>query len=299
VRDERALVDGGATRVLDRGKRPLDLDLDGVLRTLRVAVTLEDLSAVAPAAWRLQESGLLPTDEGAPWIVGIHELELICQLVQRPAELVHYIVRRARANRQRIWAMDEMDFFIQYLRRGLFWTEEEVSGAYLELGSHTDSLDAWWYGEQVVRKKAPRPKQKMNKNTRTLLDYIEATGMAGRIEAQLMVYEMSTATRERVAAGLRQLLRRTATDGQPHDMTLEFGDDFGVTLHSVPAYMAAEASDRLADHGLRRVELSGPRRWLGLSTIAGFPRLSRMALIVKPEQLSAGYDDGANAAPLG
>ena len=185
---------------------------------------------------------MLPADEQAPWVVGIHELELICRLVERPAQLVHYIVRRARANRHRIWAMDEMDFFMRYLQEGLHWDDEEVEGTYLELGNHTNPLDEWWFGEQGMRKPARKPRQRINNATRQLLDDIEATGMSGRIEAQLMVLEMDKSGRERVASGLRTMLRKTQRDGKPHDMTLVFGQDSRSpctprrpSLHPLPA----------------------------------------------------------------
>ena len=280
-RAERALVDGEATQVTDHAGKPLNLDVKGVVRVLRVAVTLENLSAVAPAAWRLQEAGLLPAEEQAPWVVGIHELELICRLVDRPVQLVHYVLRRQRANRQRVWAMDEMDFFMRYLQDGLFWEDGAVEGSHLELHNHTDGLDAWWYGEQGLSKPAKRPRQRLNRATRQLLDDIEATGALGRVEAQLMILEMATPERERVAAGLRSLLRQTRADRQPHDATLIFGEDFGITLHSVPPDMRGIASERLADHGSMRMEKSNLRRWLGLAAVLDSGhRIDAMAIVV-------------------
>jgi hypothetical protein len=253
---------------------------------------LEDLSGVAPAAWRLQEAGLLPPDQQVPWVVGIHELELICQLVERPAQLVHYILRRRRSNRQRIWGMDEMDFFMRYLQTGLFWQDEELQDTHLELHNHTDPLDAWWFGERGIRKPAKKPRQRLNKATRQMLDDIEATGMLGRIEAQLMVLDMAQSARERVAGSLRTLLRKTERDGQPHDMTLVFGDDFAVTTHSVPAEMRGVASERLANHGEARAQASNLRRWLGLASIQGAKhRIGSMAIMVNPKRIEEDEPD--------
>jgi hypothetical protein len=286
-RDEHTLVEGKAMRITDSAGKPLALDIDGVVRVLRIAVTLEDLAGVAPAAWRLQEAGLLPANEQVPWVVGIHELELICRLTERPGQLVHYILRRQRANRQRIWGMDEMDFFMRYLHSGLFWHDEDLEGTFLELQSHTEPLDEWWYAEHGIRKPAKKPRQHLNQATRRLLGDIEATGMLGRTEAQVMVLEMAQRERERVASGLRELSRKTKRDGQPHDMTFIFQEDFGVTLHSNPAEMRQMAGDRLTDHGVKRTENSNLRRWLGLANTAGSRhRIEAMAIIVNPERLT-------------
>jgi hypothetical protein len=285
-RSQKALVEGRAIRVTDTAGNPLSLDMEGVFRTIRVAVTLDDLAAVAPAAWRLQEAGLLPADQEVPWVVGIHELALICELTERPAQLVHYILRRRRANRQRIWAMDEMDFFMRYLQTGLYWRDEELQGTHMALHSHTDPLDEWWYGRLGVRRSGKKPRQPLNRATRQLLDDVEATGMPERIEAQLMILDVERRARERIAGSLRTVLRKTERDGQPHDITLVFGQNFAVTIHSVPADMRAVAGERLADHGARRAEISNLRRWLGLASIQGsHNRIGPMAIILDPERV--------------
>lgn len=138
-RAHRILTGTRPPRLLGDDGEPLDLNLDGISRTLRIAVTLEDLSPVTPALWQLQQTGLLPTGERAPWVVGVHELELICDLVDRPSQLVQYISRRARSVRQRIWAMDEMDFFMRYLQDGLYFEDEALEGVGLARIIHQPS----------------------------------------------------------------------------------------------------------------------------------------------------------------
>ena len=287
-RARRALADGEASKVIDRAGKPLKLDLDGVTRVVRVAVTLEELSAVVPAAWQLQDAGLLPAEARAPWIVDIHSLETICDLVERPAQLVHYVMRRQRSNRQRIWAMDELDFFMKYLDDGLFFDDQDLSGAFMQLNSHTDPLDAYLYGERGLSPQTRRPRQKLNRATRDLLDAIAATESPGAIEAQVMILETSRATRERIAAGVDQLARRSKRDGQPHDMTLVFGDDFAITVVSVPQELRTELNDRLAALGSSRFERSTLGRWLGLGVPAGSKgKLSAMAVLVAPDRVES------------
>jgi hypothetical protein len=285
-RSYAALVEGRATKITDADGKPLQLDLDGVNRTLRIAVSLEDLSPVAPAIWQLQEAGLLSTDERAPWVVGVHELELICELSESPGQLVHYVLRRQRANRQHLWAMDEMDFFMKYLDDGLFFEDEEVEKRDVSIHSHTDRLDEYLYGEQGIRPKAKRPKQKIDNATRELLGQIASTGSAAAIEAQVMILEMSTESRKQVSAGMRKLARMTRADGQPHDLTLLFEGDFAVTIHSVPPGREDDLPDRLATHGRGRSEKSNLRRWLGIGVVASDkPRLAAMAVMLDPSRL--------------
>lgn len=282
-----ALVEGKATEVLDADGKPLELNLDGISRVVRVAVSLEDLSPVAPAVWQLQEAGLLPADERTPWVVGVHELELICDLCESPGQLLHYILRRQRSTRQHIWAMDEMDFFMRYLDDGLYFEDELADGkTEISLQSHTEALDAYLYGAQEKRPKTKRPKQRINNATRSLLTQIANTDSDAAIEAQAMVLEMNDDCRERVSAGIRQMARKTHRDGRPHDMTLIFGEDFGISIHSVPPSLADELPERLARHGSGRSKKSNLRRWLGLGTIAeAKPKLHTMTVMLDPGRL--------------
>ncbi len=279
-RAERCLVGGRARKITDEQGRPVALKLDKKMRVLRVAVCLEDLSPVAPSVWQMQDAGLLPADDRAPWVVGIHELELICSLVERPAQLVHYILRRLRTYRQKIWAMDELDFWMHYLTRGLWWEDAEISARRVDLLSHTDALDQWAYGERGLRRPAKPPRQKLDNATRNLLDAIEATAAPGRVEAQLMLLEADGTARKRISKALGQLARKSSRDGEVHDMTHIFGDDMAITVQSVVEGTLAENNDRLASHGRAKCEQHGLRRWAGLSTRVGATgKLAGMVLL--------------------
>jgi hypothetical protein len=219
--------------------------------------------------------------------VGIHELELICSMAERPAQLLHYILRRRRTYRQRVWAMDEMDLWMRFLSHGLWWEDEQLEGRVVQLASHTDALDAWAYGEQGLRPKARRPRQKLDRQTHALFDAIAATGADGRLEAQLMLLEMASKPRKRVTAELRRLVRLSQHDGEPHRSTLVFGDDMAVTVQGVQPGHARDDLDSLSERGLEALEEYGLRRWLGLSATVGSRRaLTAMSVLTIPERLA-------------
>lgn len=274
------LVRGTAEKVTDARGKPLTLDFGGVTRVLRIAVSLEDLSAVAPAVWQLGDVGLLPSEELAPWTVGIHELELICSMVERPAQLAHYILRRLRTYRQRVWAMDEMDFWMRYLSHGLWWEDDAIEDRLMQFASHTDALDAWAYGERGLRPKAKRPRQKLDRRTRSLLDAIAATDAAGRIEAQMMLLEMSLEARAQITGEMRRAVQRCQRDGEVHRSSFVFGKDMAVTVEGVPSGPARNQPPALAERGIDLCDEHGLRRWLGLSATVGSSRvLTGMAVL--------------------
>jgi hypothetical protein len=266
-RAQLALVGGSATQICDASGAPLELDLDRVTRVLRVAVSLEELAPLAPAIWQLQATGLLPREEQIPWVLGIHELELICELVESPAQLIHYMLRRQRTIRQRIWAMDELDFFVKYLDDGLYFEDEQLEEVRAEVHSYTDRLDEYLYGRQGLRASTPPLRQKIDSKTQALLRRLGELDSPARLEAQLMVLEMDERSRRRFSSGLRQIANKTARDGKPHDLSLFFEGSFGVTAHCVPRELAGTLRERLERHGKARRQRSNLPRWVGIGLV--------------------------------
>jgi hypothetical protein len=79
-------------------------------------------------------------------------------------------------------------------------------------------------------------------------------------------------------------------------MTLVFGQDFAITLHSLPATLASEARQRLEWHGTTRSSASNLRRWIGLTAVVGGePRIHALGIIVVPERLGEEEPDSGLA----
>ena len=96
------------------------IDLSGVREIHTIAVGLEDLSGVSTATAMLVNSGVL-TAGHIPWTVSLHDLRIICELVDRPSELLLYLRRRTHPETTlKFLAADELDFYMHFLYHGLY-----------------------------------------------------------------------------------------------------------------------------------------------------------------------------------
>jgi hypothetical protein len=59
------------------------IDVGSARHVFPVFVTLEDLGPFAIALWELRRAGIIAGS--LPWAVSIHDLEIICDLVELPA----------------------------------------------------------------------------------------------------------------------------------------------------------------------------------------------------------------------
>ncbi|WP_336644621.1 hypothetical protein [Microbacterium sp. USHLN186] len=128
------------------------LDLSRVSEVHTVALTLEDLTHVATATTALVDAGLLNAGE-VPWLISIHDLQIIAQLVERPADFLLYLRRRRDpAMPHSYFAVDELDLFMYYFDAGLYVApDSKVMRAELSHASGVNERDLGrWEDQQQV-----------------------------------------------------------------------------------------------------------------------------------------------------
>jgi hypothetical protein len=151
-----------------------DVELGSQIKEVhQIAVTLDDLSAVAPVIWELAGTKVMPAGLEMPWVITLHELDLVTQTIEWPAQLIHFLRRRSRLNEiGGLVATDELDWWMHYLSFGLYF-EDKGKGQRTRFTSLTDPLDAWVLHERGLRQTpAPRPTMSVPRGTRDFLELI-------------------------------------------------------------------------------------------------------------------------------
>lgn len=207
----RISVDGGL-RVHGEGW----VDLSHVREFHTIAVSLDDLSSTSTATADLVQAGIIGT-ESVPWTVSIHDLDLIAEIVDHPAEFLLYLRRRRHPLATILFtAPDELDLFLYFLEAGLYVEDDpvEVRMKYPYLSpptqaeqarwqnqipgivtSRTDPLDAWYFetyrqeksGKATVSN-SPRKPRRSPSSIDGLLANVDQLSPFGRlsIEATLL-----------------------------------------------------------------------------------------------------------------
>lgn len=245
-----------------------------------IVVTLEDLSDVTTMIWELGEAGLLPAEIPTPWALSLFELELICDLNEYTAMLIHFLRRRARLNVLRcVHASDELDWWMYYLERGLYF-ERSLEGPDaprgISLMSMTDPLDAyylWCRGDRT--KPAKKPRQKLQRDLRALLHCLHERALPGHVEASVALLEMDDRGRRELTRGFRRIREMTETDGQFHDMSMLVGRDgsLGITFMAGPGSDLNALERRLGLYSMAKKHQSRLRRWVSFGWCADTPGL--------------------------
>lgn len=214
-----------------------------------IAVGLEDLSGVTTATTMLLAAGVLKPDH-IPWTVSVHDLRIVCELLDRPSELLLYLRRRTEpAATWKYRAVDEVDLFLLFLHRGLYVEPDPQKTAQTlpwagppstadlrrfkaqrpELvTSHTEPLDAW-YDSQLDSTAPPADKPRLlaDQKLLELVDQITTTGTAGWLSTATSLLEGNAKVQRmfgRYATDLAKLVRR---DRRHHSITHLMGETSG------------------------------------------------------------------------
>ncbi len=157
-----------------------------------------------------------------PWTVSLHDLELIVELVDQPAEFLLYLRRRRNPQvTNKFLAPEELDLFLYFFEAGL-WVEpdpDEVRSAFPFLPepstaerrryrqqrrgfvtSRTDALDRWFYSKNTPNSAEAAPKPCMVASPLAdLVDELQARRVRGWLSIGATLLEGSTAAQRKLA----------------------------------------------------------------------------------------------------
>ncbi|MEX5709709.1 preprotein translocase subunit SecA [Parafrankia sp. FMc6] len=233
-----AILRDGGVRIEGEGW----VDLGHIREVHTIAVSLDDLSSVTTATAELVRAGILEPSN-IPWTVSLHDLELIAELVDRPAEFLLYLRRRRNPDVTQIFkASDELDLFLYFFEAGL-WVEpdpDQVRTAfpfmpepttaerrrYREqapafITSRTDLLDRWFYSRRASAGEDVAPKPRMVPSPLAdTVDELEARGVRGWLSIGATLLEGSTPTQHKLVKNVRALLDHPSDHGVGRSMTV-------------------------------------------------------------------------------
>ena len=180
-------------------------------------VTLDDLGAFVTEAFRLVEYGTLEVDR-VPWIVSLHDLKVIVDLLSGP-HLLHYLCRRDRLNRwARVYAFEELDWVGHYLVRGLYFDEQlqaENAPDRLRLNTFTDDIDAYYLSAHLRGPRPARPTVPTSAPLERMLYLLLGSGRSkpGTLIACLLALEGDDEARASVGDCFREMIARSTARG--------------------------------------------------------------------------------------
>ena len=156
-RVKRYLLSGAPATFYDtRGEEVLRVEPGSVDVVHIINPTLHQLADYGMHPVRLRAMGLNESERA--WSVYINDLRIITEVIENPAELLHYMTWRSRLPLgERVFAIDEIDLFGSYLLRQQFRElEDDATGHITVTGSSTD-FDTYYMGQTGHGPRSKKP----------------------------------------------------------------------------------------------------------------------------------------------
>ena len=226
------------------------LDLSAIREVRSIVAGLDDFGPLAVALGDLQRARML--GEGPlPWIASLHDLEVISKVIDRPAEFLLYLRRRADSAVATYYrGADELDLFMLFMN-GSLYVEEDPDQVRLQhpasgpprprlrklhqrdarptlVGTHTDPLDAWMYQiEGTSPYQAPKPVFNTHPAAGQIVDFLADGRKPGWLRFGADLLSLSGTTQKQLGNALRDIAAKTRADGRWHSVAHAYAGTWG------------------------------------------------------------------------
>jgi hypothetical protein len=225
-----------------------------------------------------------------PWIVSLHDLEVISRVIDRPAEFLLYLRRRTNSHISLLFkAVDELDLFMLFMGGNLYADPDphlvyerfpqsgkptpqaekrfRKQSALTRVSTLTDRLDHWMYGKQGVFDEAPsKPTFRPLEGIAKIVDQLADGHKSGWLRFSADLLNLSVEGQHRTLKSLNAITKATKRDQSSHSMVQGFPDDEGFptlfaatlppgagirqALHNLELYITAKKHQLGSDRSL-------------------------------------------------
>jgi hypothetical protein len=198
------------------------LDLSPIRRAVSVSVTLDWFPATG-MCWRQLLSAGLVTDQERPTLhVSLADLRVICEVLARPATLLHYFWRRSEWEENVDYLGDEEDLLVYYLSEGLGITGPlRDQSAAITLYGRSEELHRYymadWAGEGA---EVPRPKRILTKWWEAVLDRVDARTHSQKWDVACILLDFSYSRQESFEARFQETIAAVRRERGEHDSVI-------------------------------------------------------------------------------
>jgi hypothetical protein len=267
------------------------LDLAGIREVRSVVVGLDFFGPLAVALGDLKRTGMLGEDS-LPWIASLHDLEVISKVIERPAEFLLYLRRRADSGVATYYrGADELDLFMLFLDGGLYVEQdpEEVRLQHPAAGpppsharkqhqqdarptvvsTHTDPLDAWMYWiEGTSPYETDKPTFNVHPAVQKIVDFLADGRKPGWFRFGADLLGLAGTAQKKLGDFLRELVDKSRADDRWHSMAHGYAGMWGYPMFFAGtkprSHTRAEAAEKLRAYMAAKKQQMRSDRSLGL-----------------------------------
>ena len=218
----------------ENGTEALAIDRQAEVNSIYlVNVTLENLGHLSTQLPALKKLELLQGRDW-PWSVMLNDLRVISEISESPSEFLVYLQRRIRANDYpQFDSSDELDFFMFYLRDGLYFEDDRLKGLdHFTPHGYTEDLDRWYDYKAGRVSSANKPRLEIPQEFQAVIRRLERCAKPGFSEVTTTLLDFDVATMQMILDQVSRASLLRAQDGKERDLTMRLRrSELGLTIY--------------------------------------------------------------------
>lgn len=295
------------------------ISLDQVRELHSTIVMLDDMGPLSLSMNELAEQGVIESDE-VPWIVSLHDLHVISLVLEHPAQFLDFVRRRReRKLATMVRGADELDVLMWFVDGGMYFAPDPAVVAEqlpvdtvirqadkqrfedqprVHLGTLTDPLDAWMYGEEgLSRMTAPKPVRVEEGWVEDFLGASETYQTAGWLRFGADLVSLSGSAQQRIGRELKAQCRAARGGDRERSFTTHGTTSVGSWLLTAAAAPSGAEIDHLPRYiDAKQYQTHANRSMLLLYDTDG--KLTGTRFRGEPEPRTAERDAEIEVSPL-
>ncbi|MBE9585713.1 hypothetical protein IM792_14750 [Mucilaginibacter sp. JRF] len=229
IRSYKYLKGNTNAEFVDKSNKTVILDGSRFKKAYFISLSLEGIKAISTSLKVGNTLGLFSPDT-FPWIVSLYDLKAVCEHMEGPAFLIHYIHRRREFFKMKTYLVDdELDLLAFYLKQNLRFDDIDVElkgrKGYYKLESYHEKFNKYYDGKQgLLKKTIPQMKHFAIAQIKTLVKSLEEAGIENSIDTAVLILELGVSTQKILLQHIEKIKKRFREDGDNHDFRI-VGDD--------------------------------------------------------------------------
>jgi len=265
------------------------VDLSFIREVRTVVVVLDDIGPLGTNLADLQQAGVVPADR-PPIVLSVHDLAVIAEIGERPAEFLLYLRRRTDSPVMTHYrAVDELDLFMLFLASDLYveGDPDEVKTTHptappvmknerrrhqksfvgIMVGDNCVELSLWMNrGKLPVGEHPLKPTMTAVTGILDLIDRLQALGRPGWLRCGADLLALSGQGQRKILSAIRSSARASRGDGSYHDAMTAYAGLWGYAAVFIATHPASirlpEAKERLLRYAtVKQYQLQADRAY--------------------------------------
>jgi len=216
-------------KFVDKYNKSVTLDGSRFKKAYFISLSLEGIKAISTSLKLGNTLGLFSPDT-FPWVISLYDLKVVCEHMEGPAYLIHYIHRRRELFKRKTYLVDdELDLLAYYLKQNLRFDDIDLQlgdrKGYYKLQSYHETFNKYYDGQQgLLKKRIPKMKHYAVAQLKKLVKALETAEIENAIDTAVHVLELGVSTQKTLLFNIEKAKKRFKKDGDNHDFRIVGND---------------------------------------------------------------------------